>query len=430
MPDTIIADSKPTEIKPAKIPEAVKGASLDDSEFLSGLQAAIDKDAGKAPEPPAKKEATPEKPDAAAAKADDEVKRPDTKKPIDDIPPDVLGKKKEVAKEEPPPSEADRQKFLEEQTKGMTPKAADRFKAIEKRANDAELKYREAQKQAAEVDALKKKLAEAEQKVSTAPDTTEVDRLKKQLGEYEALIKQTNLANDPAFKATYDAPIAAGITGAKSLVPTDVAEEVEALLSVPSSKKRNERLIEIGSQLDDIQRAEFFDHIKDVNKWSNAKAKELANWKENNVHREELEVKRRQANMDHQRQVEEAAWSSGMQRVSSPDTGLIMFRKANGSDEWNAKVDQRIASTREMLQQGIKPDALVEMAAKAVAADELQQLFLSQRMLVEKLQEEIERLSGAQPGLEDGGDGDSNLEDKDDFITASTRGLVKAGVLK
>lgn len=415
--------------------KAVSGGGFDDPEFSASLQAAIDKDSGKIPEKPAADDGK-EKADAdIAAKAAAE-KKPAITIP-GDIPPELLGEKPAEIKADKPAAdeatkaEAERQKFLEEQTKGMTPKAAERFKKIELRAYEAEQKAKQiAAEKDAEKAALQKQIQDFALKASKTDQPSEVEAMKKQVEEWQAIVEKSAIQEDPRFKARYDGQISSEIEETKKMVAADNSGELAELMAIPVSKKRNERIKEIIDGLDDLDRIKVLNAVAKVDRISSEKASELSRWKENKIHVEARLVQEREVEMAKQKEIQQVAWDRGMTAVASPQTGLEVFRKAIGNDEWNAKVDGRVAAVQKMLANpNIPPEHLVEIVARSVASEDYRQMFLAQRILVQKMAAELAELKKAEPDAAEAGGGEGAAEDKDDFVTAAVKGSLKAGGL-
>lgn len=420
---------------------AVTGGGFDDPEFAASLQAAIDKDAGKEPSKPDSGTAAREAEKAAAQKAGDDAAAVAAKAKTDktvaktvpgDIPSALFGEKKED-KPVTDTSEADRLKFIEEQTKGMTPKAADRFKKIELRAYEAEQKAKKLeQERESEKVAIQKQIEELNLKAATKADEAELAKLRKDLEERDAIIEKAALQEHPKFKAAYDGQIAIEIEKAKKAVPSEKADEIAQLLSLPESTKRNDRITEIAEELGEIQKTKLLASLERVDRLASDKAEQLSKWKENKIHVEADVIRQREAHASNTQEMYKVAWTKGMTEISSPDKGLEVFRKVDGEDEWNAGVDARIVQVQKLLlNQNRPPEELVTIAAKAVASDDYRRMFLAQRAVVRKLAEELENLKAASPNPgDDGGDGGSGIEDSDDFVTAAIKGVIKSGAVR
>lgn len=413
----------------------VMGGGFDDPEFEASLQAAIDKDAGKVVE-----EKAPEEKAEVTEKAQEQKPAKEEKKIVieevkDEIPAELLGEKKaeEKKQEVEPATEEERKKFLEEQTKGMTPKAADRFKKIEARAYEAEQKAKRlADERAAEKVALEKRIEELNLKsAEKTEESKEVERLRKQVEDLDAIVSKSALQEHPKFKEAYDNKISAEIERVKKIAPEAQAGELASLLALPESAKRNERITEIIEEFEDIKKTKVLAAIEKVDRLASERSEELSKWKENKVHIESLELKNRETSAAQIQELQKVAWAKGMSAVTSGEGGLEVFKKAEGNDEWNARVDSRVASVKAILtSQNIAPEKLVEIAARSVASEEYRRMFLSQRILVKALKEELASLKAAEPDASKAGAVSSLQPDNDDFVTAATKGAVRSGAIK
>lgn len=407
--------------------KSVTGKGFDDPEFDTALQSAMDKDAGKepavAPEAKSPAEAALEaKPEEKKAEAKVELKL----EPGDDLPPELLGIKPKAEKKEVQ-TDADRQKFLEEQTKGMSPKASERFKSIEKKAWEAEQAARKSTEEAA---TLKKQLVEVEQRAKTQNNVEEVASLKKQIEEMDEHIKKVNLQEHPKFKAHYDGQINSEIETAKKFVKAEVADEVAQLLAIPESKKRNERLTEIVDEMTDIEKVKFLSSLDKIDRLSTEKSAELTNWKKNNLIADQLAAKQQSENIENQKQMADKIWTESVNRLTAPESQLELYRKVDGNDQWNSTVDNRLANVKRMFTSPMPPEKAVEMAALAMAAPEYRRMFLAQRVLVQKLSEELESLKGAEPNLEGGGGEGGGIPDHETYEQSVDRQLKAKGILR
>lgn len=428
--ETPTATARDLKAKTDAAVAAVQGGGFSDPEFEKSLQEAIDKDNGISNQTP-NPEADPEpSPDVKIA-AKPEAKKTEIKPaPGTDLPTALL-KKQEPKKEEAASATADeRQKFLDEQTKGMTPKAAARFKMIEGRAYEAEQKAKKLEaERAAEKIEVQKRIEEAKAAIPNQSQT-EVEALKKQLEEMDAIVKKANIESHPGFKASFDQPIASEIESVKKVVPADIADDLAHLISLPESARRNEKILQLTDKLDSITQQKIYRSMVEVDRLQAKRSSELANWKENHVHAEAYDIRKQQENAAKMKEIQDVAWAKGIGIVSSPEDGLEVYQKVEGEDEWNAAVEERMVKAKKLLNNpNIPPEALVEIAARAVATDDYRRMFFAQRSLVQKLSEELEAARSANPNV-DGSAASGNETDNDDFITAVTKGAVKAGGVK
>lgn len=403
----------------AKTTAAVQDTGIDaalEAEFQSALDAdnarADAKKTGK-PEPatePAKPAAAKAEPAAPAAK------------PTLDIPEALLGDKKVETPKDTTAADAARQKDIEEGVKGLSPKAADRFRALEAKKHEAEQK-------AARVGELEKKLADTEKRLTQQADASEMDRYKKQVEELDAIVQKTALSDHPKFKAHYDVQIEKEIEGAAKFLSGDAAKEAKALLSVPESRERNKRLGELAQELEPLEATKFHAAVDRADRLTAEKAHELTNWRANKDRMAQMS-KDEQAQTTEQRQrVIDTAYKAVEKKFSDPEKGIELFRKVDGNDEWNKSVEERLAHVRKLTEAELRPDDVAEMAAWAMSGAEYRKLFLSQRVLVQKLQQEIQSLKGGEPDLGEAGGAGDEVEEGG-MIDVVSRTAQRAGAVR
>ena len=117
-------------------------------------------------------------------------------------------------------------------------------------------------------------------------------------------------------------------------------------------------------------------------------------------------------------------------KFSDPEKGIELFRKVEGNDEWNKVVDERMAHVRKLTEAELRPDDVAEMAAWAMSGAEYRKLFLSQRVLVKKLQEEIQSLKGGEPDLGEAGAGGGDDDEKGGMIDVVARTAQRQGAVR
>lgn len=419
MPETIDAPATTLQSEiAAKTKAAVQDTGLG-IEFDKEIESAIAKDTaaravkeGKVPPEPPPQPKLPE------------AKQPEKKEaPVLDIPDMLLAEKKVEKPKDTTEADKARQKEIEENVKGLSPKAADRFRALEAKKHEAEQK-------AARVAELEKKLSETEKRLKVQADASETELLKKQIEELDAIVQKNALTEHPRFRAAFDAKIESEITAASKLVSKEAAAEVQALLSLPESVQRNRRLNEIVGELETIEAGKFQRAVDNVDRLSAERASELTNWKANKQRMSEMTEAEQKQTQEQRQRVIDTAYKSVESKFSDPEKGIELFRKVEGNDEWNKSVEARLEHVRKITEANLRPDDIAEMAAWAMTGNEYRKLFLSQRVLVKKLQEEIQSLKGGEPGLGEAGGHDSGDEESGGMIDIVARAAQRAGAVR
>jgi len=410
-----LAESPPTP-QQAQITKITNDAVVDtslDAGFDAEVDAAIARDAG---------ETVREAPEHKETKAPKETKaeKPAAPAKVVDIPDVLLAQKKAEVKAE---ADLEREKSIKEQTAGMSTKAADRFRAIEAKAHAAEQKAARAEK-------LESELNEVREKLKSALDPTVADELKKQVSELDEIVNKNAIAEHPRFKAKYDAQIAKEVATAAKLVPKEAAGEVEALLSLPETAQRNRRLNEIADELDNVAQKKFLNAVDLADRLSSERAGEIANWKVNKMRLAELSEQEKSQAVEHQTRTVEKALKSVLPKFTSEENGVELFRKVDGNEEWNKVVEARLENVRKLTAAELSKEDTAEMAAWAISGSEYRKLFLTQRVLVARLQEEIATLKSGEPdfgtGTGEGGDDD----EKGSMVDIIARMAQKSGALR
>jgi hypothetical protein len=338
---------------------------------------------------------------------------------VPDIPDGAIKTATEKTSEQ---EQAEREKFLAEQTKGMSPKAADRFKSIEKRAHEAEARAAKLVKVEAEA---------AQWRAKAEAPNGEIGKLKEELAQMDELVRQTNLIAHPKFKAAFEAPIAAKIDELKAMVGTKGPELIE-LLDIPAGKFRSEQLSELMGEMDqDFDKLNLVGAIRELDVLKKARAAELSNWKENSSRLAETEKKKSEEVAGRRKAEVESAINAALSRFTDPEHGFELYREVEGQEEWNKKVKERIATVRNVSSADLTPQDISEMAAAAIAAPEYRKLFLAQRALVGKLKAQLKDLNGAGPTIPAAGDiNPKNFDSKETWVNAVIKQAEKDGLLR
>lgn len=445
---TIVAETQLAKEMKAKTEAAFKAVQqsppgIDSDAFGEELQAAIDKDLGKTtpdpttPPPPPPSPSQPQAPPASAAKIEPAAKTDDG------IPSELFGATAKAT--EPPKQEqtdAERQKFVEEQTKGMSLNASERFKAAYKREEEAIKKAKEFERKVADLEASNKKAVEEFQaKLQAAAAPKELEDLKKRVAELDEQLEKRALLDHPKFKAAFDNKIEAWIDVAKKYVGQEKAGEVAALLRLPDSTERNNKIDELAEGIEaSLTKTKFLNLVNEIDKVAADREEKVTQWKENKRLLDEQEARERakqnEQNGQRQRQTAEQLnniWNDTTQRLTSKESELEWYQKIDGNENWNKQVDERLRHVRALAEEDMPPDKMYELSALALAAPMYRRMFLDERSRNMKLTGEIDSLKGAQPNPGAGGSGggdDSGSVESDDYITAAERQLVKQGHLR
>lgn len=424
MPDTIEAPSTTLQADiAAKTKAAVQDTGLG-VDFDKEVESAISKDNEARAVKEGKKPADAKPPEVKAPEAKPAETKPEKPSaPVLDIPEALLEGVKPPVTKDTTEAAAARQKEIEEATKGMSAKASQRFKKLE--AERAEFEQR-----ATRAADLEKKLADAENRLKTMASNSESEALKKQVEELDAVVQKVALTEHPKFRAAFDLKIEQEIVGAAKFVKKEDAAEVQALLSLPESAQRNRRLNEIVGELETIEAGKFQSAVDRVDRLTAERAHELANWKANKQVMAQMTEAEQKQTLEQRQRLIDNAYKAVETKFSDPEKGIELFRRVEGNDEWNRAVDARLAHVRKLTESELRPDDIAEMAAWAMSGNEYRKMFLSQRVLVKRLQEEIQALKGGEPGLGEAGGHGGEDDESGSMIDVVSRAAQRAGAVR
>lgn len=400
-----------------KTTQAVKEAGFKfDKALEDEFDAALAKDQGK--EPPAPK------PAAKPPEQKPPVAKPDETELVDDLPPELFKPKEPEPVKTDAEKQAEHDAMVKEQTKGMSPKAADRFREIAKRAFESEQK-------AIKADALEKELTALKSSTVVKDLEERIAKLSQQNEEWDKLVQKHRLAEHPKFKAHYDAKIEEAIKGVKDLVGKEHEVEIDQLLRLPPSASRLERLNEIADSLPSIQSSAIGAAVATVDAVARERQQKLENAKA------ELQAEQK-ANEETFKSTEEKrvaelskAWEVVQQRLKDPKTGLELFREVDGNEEWNKSVRERFEQARDIFSKGVNVESLAEITAMAVALPKYRDLFYMQKAMTEKLKAKVAELQGSEPRVRPGAEPKpQEFPTNESWIDSVVREAEKEGFLR
>jgi hypothetical protein len=380
-PGTTIEDTPIAQAIKAKGPATAKGP---DGKTLGDALDAAMANLGKPPEAKA-----PETPPTAPAPAPPapEPPKPAPAAPIKDfkdIPEGAFTPK-------PKPLAEDIK--IDEAVKGLSPKAAENFRTLEKRLRDAETRASRAAELEAEVTKLK-----------GAANGHEVEALKKQLVEAEEALGKTNLAAVPRFRRHYEGGIENEMVLLKQ-VSGDKSADVLSLAALPPSKERDTRLADIADALDGINAAKLAGAVDRIDRLRTERETELSNWRANLDKARQLEDQESTQAQERSSEQLERLFERHLPAFQHPEKGMEIYRTVEGNEEWNSEVNGRIENARDLLTREFTPHDRFSMVLRAIATDKYRELYLLQHQKIAKLNDELVALRGAAPGV--GGSGDT-----------------------
>lgn len=386
MPEEIVVEDE--NPNPASTPGLVKMADKWDALVRANPQAieAAKADAGKVADKPATTAAEV----AAAAKAAEAAKAA-TIKPEDDenyVPPSI-----------------------------KSPKAAEDFRLIKKRALAAEAKAAEHER------AIAAKTKEYEDRLKAAPkaDPKELEAIKAEADKYKSLVETIGVEFDPAFQAKYEKRAEAVIEQLKLVIPEATLKKLGELLPLPDGPHKQQQLAEITEGLDDLQKLELFQANRDFRAIANERNAELSQSRQKFA---ELQ-KGKQAETDKLKERLGKAFDAATERVRDKEKGMFLFQPKDGDEAWNKAADERVTLARHIYDGNFQTDdERADAAFWAASAPAILQDALATKNELAEVTERLQKISGAAPKIKDAGKGAEEVKTPTSFSDRVTAGLA------
>lgn len=325
-----------------------------------------------------------------------------------------------LTKKEEPATEPEAEKEVAELTKGLSQKASEKFKAIHRRAWEAEQK-------AKQVEELKQKL----EQMQTAAPPAELEQLKAKVTEYDQLLRKTALSQHPEFVKKYDEPVMQAIRAAKTVVAAEHRDEVEALLRMGDTPQRAARLEEIMEGMSAYKVNRLSQLVAHVDQTNFEKGEAIAQWQETEKQYRAQEQERQNAFVKHTRQALETAAADIIRQATDRNSGIEVFMEVEGQPDWNKEVAQRKAEVARIATADLSAHDLAELAMQSVSARKYRDLFIEQFKASQELAAQLKKLQSSEPQISAGaGEPGGEIKTVDDFVTAADKAAREAGLIR
>ena len=374
------------------------GSSFIDAFKASGIDdaASADESANSASQVTEEPKATKQKPQTKSndklTKAEMDIER-------------MFGTKKQQAETAPTSTDADSD--IPETIKST--KAADAFRKI---------KEEKAQ--------LAKQLEELKSGKTSNPNFEE--QLKTLQQERDALSERVRILDverHPEFVKKYEGKINGVFDSVKSLVGSD-GERLVGLLKSPESDYRNSQIDDIVEGLSPSKKAKLGALIVKYDEINGEKASEISEAK---ADYDAIISKYQQDNEQGTKAALESATKT-WQKVSENARALEIFEPRDGDDEWNGELNQRLSLAQQIFNGENSEEDLAKAALWAAAAPKYRELLYSQVEVNKRLQAELAKYRGSEPGVTSkatGGGGsrpaNTNAAKSEDFVASVLKSL-------
>ena len=316
----------------------------------------------------------------------------------------IFGAKKQQAEA---PTSTDADSDIPETIKST--KAADAFRKIKE-----------------EKAALAKQLEELKSGKTSNPNFEE--QLKTLQQERDALSERVRILDverHPEFVKKYEGKINGVFDSVKSLVGSD-GERLVGLLKSPESDYRNSQIDDIVEGLSPSKKAKLGALIVKYDEINGEKASEISEAKSDY---DAIISKYQQDNEQGTKAALESATRTWA-KVSENARALEIFEPREGDEEWNGELNQRLSLAHQIFNGENSEEDLAKAALWAAAAPKYRELLYSQVEVNKRLQAELAKYRGSEPGVTSkatGGGGsrpaNTNAAKSEDFVASVLKSL-------
>jgi hypothetical protein len=254
------------------------------------------------------------------------------------------------------------------------------------------------------------------------------EQLKTLQQERDALSERVRILDverHPEFVKKYEGKINGVFDSVKNLVGSD-GERLVGLLKSPESDYRNSQIDDIVEGLSPSKKAKLGALIVKYDEINGEKASEISEAKSDY---DAIISKYQQDNEQGTKAALESATRTWA-KVSENARALEIFEPREGDEEWNGELNQRLSLAQQIFNGENSEEDLAKAALWAAAAPKYRELLYSQVEVNKRLQAELAKYRGSEPGVTSkatGGGGsrpaNTNAAKSEDFVASVLKSL-------
>ncbi|MES2367013.1 MAG: hypothetical protein V4563_14150 [Pseudomonadota bacterium] len=253
---------------------------------------------------------------------------------------------------------------------------------------------------------LEAKIAEMDKRLTEAPKAEvkpfedKIAALEKERQELAERLGQVSLERTPEFQKHFTGKLQSEIKSVREAVGDELADRVEAVLTMPESKHKRDQLNLLYAELDESQKGDVIAARKAIMDTMRERDRELADWKTNIEARNKTYQERETAAQTVARQKFESAFGD---RLAAAQKELSVLQAKEGDAEWNQRIERDIAEAKDLF---VSADPTKRAGAAILAATHrtaLAQLEAAQAE-IQTLKKHIEATQAKTPTVKGGGD--------------------------
>jgi hypothetical protein len=190
---------------------------------------------------------------------------------------------------------------------------------------------------------------------------------------------------------------------AKRIVGTEKADMIGRLLSMPDGEYRDAQIRDFVSELDVLDQSRLGGVLNSLADIDTERANAITEARTSGEAIRQRETEARERAGKEQTAKVNAFIDSKIKALTDPTKGNPMFQKREKDEAWNAAVDKRLESVKNILVGQVTPEEMFNAGANSVAYHQL----LSEHQTLQKenaaMKEQLSKLTAAQPKIEGAG---------------------------
>ena len=250
---------------------------------------------------------------------------------------------------------------------------------------------------------LAKQLDELKAGKASNPDyDAQLKALQEERDALSERVRLLDVERHPEFIKKYESRINGVFESVKTLVGTD-GERLVGLLKSPESDYRNSQIDDIVDGLSPAKKAKLGALIVRYDEINAEKSAEIAEAKSDY---DAIISKYQQDNEEGTKAALEQATKT-WQKVSENARALEIFEPRENDEEWNSELNQRLNLAQQIFNGENSEEDLAKAALWAAAAPKYRELLYAQVEVNKRLQAELAKYRGAEPGVSSSSKGNS-----------------------
>lgn len=250
-----------------------------------------------------------------------------------------------------------------------------------------------------------KRIKDMEARVSSHPNPealtqyeSKLAELQKERDDLNERLGRASIERTPEFERHYIKRQAQVIEDVKGILPKEQSERLEAVLRMPEGSIRNGQINDLLTDLDELQKVEIGNAVKELRQINKEKNEQIENWKEGLSKREKILAEQQERGMKEYGKV----FDSVLAEIQKDQP---IFSMKEGDEAWNNRAKQIIEAGREVYLGKGTPQERAKSSMYGAFSAVLLETLKVQNEEMSKLTKQLEGLRGKQPAIT-GKDGD------------------------